>query len=335
MTGRDDFRRAFTLIELLVIIAIIGLLTALLLPAVQAARTAARRISCQNNMRQTGLAIHLYTDVQGTLPPAKCTYTYQKNDADTIYTIGHGLIPFLLPFIEQTAAFSSYHFENNWQNAANKNARDVRISMLICPESQTFRFCRYSTSSASIVEFFCSDYVACDRIESGIQTKLKNVGINRSDWRSMLIPAVLGTRRNPVLRTSNPAVSDVLSGLDVAPVFPQSITDGLSNSMMLFECVGRPKKYDLGKIPGDPETTPKEPIAGARWADDESQIWINSVCNGMQMFNCTNHQEIFSLHHGGSNFLYGDGAVRFYSEMISPDAFVSCFTAYAGDTAGL
>ena len=332
---RHHTPKAFTLIELLVIIVIIAILFALLLPAIQAGRTIARRGSCQNNMRQTGLAIHNYVDVKGVFPPSKCTYTYRSGT--TISTIGHGLVPFLLPFIEQTTAASRYQFERNWQNTANREAREIRISILLCPEAEPIRFYRYGSSDSDtnrrIVEYFCSDYTSCDRIRA--VTQLRNLGITRRDWRSILAPAVLGTRANPIPRSTVPTRSDVLSALEVSPVLPRAITDGLSYSMMLFECTGRPQKYDLGKILGDPDVTPKVPLLGARWADDESQIWLDTVCKGTQMFNCTNHQEIFSLHPGGSNFVYGSGAVRFHGETMSPDAFVSCFTAYARDASSL
>ena len=336
MPGRAQRWRAFTILELLAAIAIIGILLALLLPAVQAARTAARRTACQNRMRQTGQAIHLYIEANDVFPPSKCTYTYTKNSTNKA-TVGHGLVPFLLPYIEQTASFSQYHFEKNWQNAANQKAREVRIATLLCSEAASVRLCRAGSSDSDshrrIVEYFCSDYTSCDVINA--RTQLRNLGIDRRDWRGILAPAVLGTTTNPILRSTDPTADDVLSALKTKPITPRAIRDGLSNTMLLFECTSRPKKYDLGKVAGNPDSSPKEPIGGARWADDASQMWLDSLCYGTQMFNCTNHQEIFSLHPGGCNFVYGDGAVRFHTEKMAPDAFVSCFTAYAGDTAPL
>src|ERR1700722_14935917 len=92
-------RRGFTLIELLVVIAIIGLLIALLLPAVQAAREAARRSQCVNNLKQLGLAVQGYSDANGVLPPAAATGPEWSNNFSMKARI--------LPFLEQAALFNS------------------------------------------------------------------------------------------------------------------------------------------------------------------------------------------------------------------------------------
>ena len=86
-----DKRRGFTLVELLVVIAIIGILVALLLPAIQAAREAGRRSSCQNNLKQIGIAAQNFHDINGTFPPG-------MTDDDT-NNFGWGA--YLLPFMEQ------------------------------------------------------------------------------------------------------------------------------------------------------------------------------------------------------------------------------------------
>ncbi|MCI0360112.1 MAG: DUF1559 domain-containing protein [Planctomycetaceae bacterium] len=113
-------RRGFTLVELLVVIAIIGVLVALLLPAVQAAREAARRSSCGNNLKQIGLSLHNYHDTQGTFP------------ATTGFTRGWGLIPMMLPYIEQAPLHATMDFTRQVL-CNNKAVLEARIPVLRCP----------------------------------------------------------------------------------------------------------------------------------------------------------------------------------------------------------
>src|SRR5688500_12013198 len=151
-------RRGFTLVELLVVIAIIGILVAMLLPAVQAAREAARRSSCQNNLKQMGLALHNYHDTFKVFPPALVNsgrynnmayYTTQGN-GQVLNTTGWAL---MMPFYEQNAAYSKYDFRfcstvdtatyglpisgSDTGPNSNDGIYNMRVEMLECPSSPT------------------------------------------------------------------------------------------------------------------------------------------------------------------------------------------------------
>src|SRR5947209_7642263 len=107
-------RSAFTLIELLVVIAIIAVLIALLLPAVQAAREAARRMQCVNNLKQIGIAMHNYHESQGVFPPGYTSYWKKDGgDAGTAEDdIGQGWAwgSLILPQMEQSALYNAINF---------------------------------------------------------------------------------------------------------------------------------------------------------------------------------------------------------------------------------
>jgi prepilin-type N-terminal cleavage/methylation domain-containing protein len=96
-------RLAFTLVELLVVIAIIGILIALLLPAVQAAREAARRLHCSNNLKQMGLALHNYESANRVFPSGS-----RSHRSDNSWTWGHAWAVCILPFAEQNALYDQF-----------------------------------------------------------------------------------------------------------------------------------------------------------------------------------------------------------------------------------
>jgi prepilin-type N-terminal cleavage/methylation domain-containing protein/prepilin-type processing-associated H-X9-DG protein len=125
--------RAFTLIELLVVIAIIAVLIALLLPAVQAAREAARRIQCVNNLKQLGLGLHNYESSVGAFPPSLVL----KGAGSTVTWFGgwsaHGRI---LPFMEQGPLFDSMNFAMNYETPPNSTVSAALISAFICPSEK-------------------------------------------------------------------------------------------------------------------------------------------------------------------------------------------------------
>jgi prepilin-type N-terminal cleavage/methylation domain-containing protein len=104
-------RHGFTLVELLVVIAIIGILVALLLPAVQAAREAARRSQCTNNMKQLGIAMHNFESAKGRLPPAGKSYGWCNSGPDYEHdpiTLNVSGLMLMMPFMDQVPIYAQY-----------------------------------------------------------------------------------------------------------------------------------------------------------------------------------------------------------------------------------
>ena len=122
-------RHAFTLVELLVVIAIIGILVALLLPAVQAAREAARRGSCKNNLRQLGLAMQNYHSALGVLPPG----VLGTGGAASPTNLLHTWEAIILPYVEQTNVHQAYDFRLQFDHANNAPAVLNKLSVYVCP----------------------------------------------------------------------------------------------------------------------------------------------------------------------------------------------------------
>jgi prepilin-type N-terminal cleavage/methylation domain-containing protein/prepilin-type processing-associated H-X9-DG protein len=121
---RRGFRRGFTLVELLVVIAIIGTLVGLLLPAVQAARESARRSSCQNTLKQWGLAMHNLVDAKKKFPFA------------TTNTPRTSWVPFTWAYLEYPELAKSYDLKQAFHVSANSTARQVKVPLYYCPSDR-------------------------------------------------------------------------------------------------------------------------------------------------------------------------------------------------------
>ena len=217
----------------------------------------------------------------------------------------HNLLTFVLPYVEQQAVYDQYDFNTDWYSAVNQPVRESEIETFLCPTAPGNRTCEGH-------RYCATDYATCEHIHDSISGPLVAAGVigARSSFYNLFQPWWEGPSRASAVR------------------------DGLSNTFMLFECSGRPLKYLENGRRGDPEVTPKEPMSGAEWASAEAEFWIHEMCNGSQLFNCSNRNEIYSFHPGGANFLYGDGSVHFHGETIDTDTFVSLFTRAAGDIPG-
>ena len=219
---RRPGRAGFTLVELLVVIAIIGVLVALLLPAVQAAREAARRSSCSNNLKQIGLALHNYHDTYGNLP-----YGGRVQGWGPSFWVG------LLPFAEQSAVYDRFdHVSNNngWSHQNANNAvlvTNLKINWMLCPSSPIPPFSDSGTNGTPTVMQVMPSYGGISGAVDGTQA----------------IPAVTGFTETRVRVGQTCCGGGASSGITSSGgmlVPNQSLnmaaaTDGTSNVMVIGE----------------------------------------------------------------------------------------------------
>lgn len=158
--------RGFTLVELLVVMAIIGILVGLLLPAVQAAREAARRMQCANNLKQMGLALHNYESAHRTFPPgfiSRVTGTWSGQGNDPIPEAGPGwsLFAMILPNMELTSLHGSIDFRLPIVSPANQAARSTKVPAYQCPSDAWNEPVTLWPNSLGIGDLAHSSYIAC------------------------------------------------------------------------------------------------------------------------------------------------------------------------------
>jgi prepilin-type N-terminal cleavage/methylation domain-containing protein/prepilin-type processing-associated H-X9-DG protein len=310
-------RPAFTLVELLVVIAIIGILVALLLPAVQAAREAARRTQCSNNLKQMGLAAHNFHDTFLKLPSS-----VRPSGLTSLPRIAG--LTLLLPFIEQRNSYDKYDQTKNWFDVANLPVTSQTIPSYNCPSTAIDRKRLDGVPEASP----WTPVVAVTDYSPTIGVDQRLVASGLVDFAdSGMLP-----------KNGEPRFADV--------------TDGLSNTLMYAESAGRPAVYRKGqKRFGNLPTDRLNAGGWARPASDfslDGSSYDGATFPGPCAVNCSNGEavgtsfphpyygtegtaEAYSFHPAGINVAMGDGSVRFIAENVSIREFARLVTRASGE----
>ncbi|MDA8043217.1 MAG: DUF1559 domain-containing protein [Pirellulales bacterium] len=315
--GMSYVRSGFTLIELLVVIAIIGVLVGLLLPAVQQAREAARRSACSNNMKQQGLAVHNYADVNPEKFPVGWVGEYENGEWHGDEGEGHGFASRMLPFIEQNNVYKTINFGAQVSAASNATARTTVISTFLCPSDS----------------YGSGDVFNPGAEGSGEDTPDANPGgtaYSRSNY-----PGVFGNE-HIAGHEHDDLTASLLSGDDEGlepgegngiffaggasgenAVSFRDVRDGLSKTIMIGERDSR--------------------LGGSLWIGrgDGLEAGMSRVVGvGEHVFNSggeAHFEDYYSSHPGGVSFVFADGHVAFLSDGMSDALFASLCTRAGGE----
>jgi prepilin-type N-terminal cleavage/methylation domain-containing protein/prepilin-type processing-associated H-X9-DG protein len=328
-------RRGFTLVELLIVIAIIAILAALLIPAVNSARESARKTTCASNLRNFGLAVLNFETQYQKFPPA-ATARWKDDDRakplDDKYP-RHSIMVYLLPFFEEGVLYKKVDIQKHWNSTANLQwEKEFNLGgLLICPSTSETRFDANEGVDQHISKNQVCDYVPAAALDAAYnQTQPAYNNLEIKPLRQLVTANKIRTDRRGAPRVDAPKWQGVLRlapSLQRASVRHADVRDGLSTTMMFFEDAGRPEhNANRRRVFKNPKA-----MSTFRWANWQMAITINRYCGEGSLMNCENYDEIYSFHPGGSNIVFADGSMHFVNESIDPETFVSLYTAAGGD----
>jgi prepilin-type N-terminal cleavage/methylation domain-containing protein/prepilin-type processing-associated H-X9-DG protein len=283
-------RSGFTLIEMLVVIAVIGILAALLVPAVQAARESARRVQCAGNLKQLALACHNYADAHLTLPIG-IPQMYDPDPSLNFYSQSHSIFVSLLAQLDQQPLFNAVNFSRSIFASANSTIYATGLEVLWCPSDPSIQmvveYPFYEAPLKEKVRF--SSYAGCTGIWYA----------DLSDFPDRL----------------NPARAEQINGLFTANrgIGFAEITDGTTQTMLLSE-----RAHGL--------LTGEELRYWHWWADSvsmDTRFWtifpmnpFRKIPDTPETYSSAYTSSASSFHPNGAYFAFADGSVRFIKDSI-------------------
>lgn len=315
---------AFTLVELLAVIAIVGTLAALLLPAVQATREQARRMQCCNHLKQVGLALHNYESARRTWPAHSSEPAKGKGFAAR----RGSWFTSVLPYFEEDGLFNSFDPTKHWHDTVNEKAVMTPVPALRCPSAPDRDGFEWTVLVDYANETATTATTSARAFYPGGLTDYANVG-------------GVGKELNDSLPIDRRLLDHFNCGiLKKTAVKVAEVTDGLSNTVLLLECAGRPRLYQNGRLIPD-GATPKtwfgsasvtRPFpTGGVWASHNKGFLVDGAVAdgntatrpGTCAVNCSNDNEVYSFHTGGAEALMADGSIRFLSTSLPIDQLVA------------
>jgi len=322
-------RNGITLIETVVVIAIISLLAAILIPAVQSAREASRRLECQNKLRQIGMALQNHESAFRKLP-SLYNGTFLKQPRHLLdENHFHSWRTAILPQLELNAVYQKINLGLRATDIANQNGITTEVSVFLCPSTSS------QTKTLPDVYDFKEGNLPGSRIGYAA----------RSDYE-----ALIGVHFPTPAMTSSADLRGIKFGAWGEPRYDldgfslsyrtarvSDVTDGLSNTLLVGERAGRPDWYRRGKpvfiYPNMSDPPFGNHAQQAAWGIS-TNIW-EILYRSYRRLNDTNSDGIFSFHPSGANVAFGDGSVRFISESTDQEIVIALITRAEGDVGAL
>lgn len=337
-------KRGFTLVELLVVIAIIGILVGLLLPAVQAAREAARRMQCSNNLKQLGLAIHNHESTFKWVPAWRreflLTDTYAATGNPFFTLTGdarspHGPLGQLLPYLEQSNVTNLFDSKkalldpvNNvppFPGARNNPAAMSRIPVFICPS--------VPDSPSNYGPYFAPLGMPSNTPYNLPRTDYAPMrGIH--GWTAQCVGLPNANIENAMLGTTDPRTKFTVKFSETS--------DGLSNTFCFVEIAGKQNVFFMNR---NITIQPAFINLNSFYGDWNIARLVRSVnpavvptptardgAQGCSIINVFNANNPYSFHTGGIQAVRGDGSVGFSSQNMDNRVFVALLSRDGGET---